>query len=150
MKLLQNAICVTLLVCCLSVFVRSDTSTSQDGGKCQLVTEDGFTFTTSVTHNGVTYHDVVISVTDSRGYKCKQASGTTKYCVSSHRKDSPFYVNSALTTTLSEKKKISICLPSAHNTVTKTVDVELGGSMVSVTAEWQNITACECDTPPWL
>ena len=133
---------VTLLLCCWVVF------TSQSS--CKIVSETGITFTTDITHNGVTYHNYQISIPNvQRGYRCKQ--GDSSKCKAMHNKAQGFSSSVADANAdiqVAQNYTRRMCRPTTMNTVQHQVDVTLGGSTVQVTAEWSDITACGCVYPP--
>lgn len=146
MGLLQYALAYALTLCLLCELVRSDTVSSQDNGKCELVTEHQVTFTTSVTHNGVLYSDVQITIDEDRGHKCRQATGASNRCEGTHTKAQTFAVHQSGTTP-PESKNPFMCHPTITNDVTITVNnVHLGGGThANVDVQWSNITECSCD-----
>lgn len=146
---LRQVLSCSLLLCLFAELQLVRTAiytTDQDRKKCQLYSEDTVEFQTDVVVNGQTYYDVDITINEFRGYKCAQASGTGKYCKSSYRGEGDFYVDSSLSQTYEEKLKVKACRPTTTNHVTRSVDVTLGGNVVTVNVEWSNITECSCDT----
>jgi len=140
MASLSRTLQTVALLCLLSGLGVSDTQVQQ--GDCILVVEDEVKVDVDVVHNGHTYQDVEVVISDTyRGYKCKQGSSST--CDSTHIKAQSFHVTPSQDT-LNEAKTYAVCKPQNVVEVTETATVTVGGSQVDVTLEWSNITSCTC------
>lgn len=136
-----NLLQALTLLCVLSSPGLSDTTVQQ--GKCVLVVEDEVREKIDVVHNGQTYEDVDVVISNTyRGYRCKQAYNSP-VCTSTHLKAQSFAATPSMAT-YNEAKTHAICIPDDTEEIEETTTVSVGGSQVEVTVQWSNITSCTC------
>ena len=146
-----NARSSTLLLLFAAIFTGTSSTlyvTSQNSGRCYLMSEKPFTASVDYTHNGQTY-TATQTFDEYRGYGCKQGpSSSTRLCESSnyepHTIDVPTPTGGGLTSTTVGGLTAKMCMPTAFTNQTRSVTVNHSGTNVVVLFTWSNITSCRC------
>lgn len=122
-------------------------STTKHSGRCRLDTQDWVNFTATITVNG-SPTSVSVSFHENRGYKCKRGPTDSTYQCSSVslKAQTGYKTDYDQTQTDPAKQTKKMCTPSATVNVTRDATFEIGGSSITRSFSWTNITDCRCSS----